>query len=195
MHIICPHCTTTYAIELSTLGVAGRTVRCSRCREVWLARPEDVRNVYAMVPSMADGERHQSSTAGARDEPAAALVIQQAKTPMVESPSISAELPDEAGGEPSWVSIEATEIEPEAPAPLRERRRLKPRFSFRLPTVSLGTVCAGMAALVAALMIWRVDVVRLLPQTAGFYKLVGLDVNLRGLSIKDVKVLSENVDG
>ena len=41
MHIICPHCTTSYAIDLATLGVAGRTVRCSRCKEVWLARPED----------------------------------------------------------------------------------------------------------------------------------------------------------
>ena len=196
MHITCPYCTTTYAIELSTLGVAGRTVRCSRCREVWLARPQDVRNVYAMVPSMADEDRGRSFAPVARHEPAPAVPVQEA-TPVVESPPISAELPaaDEAGREPSWVSVEATDIEPEAPAPRRERRRLKRRSSFRLPTVKLGTVCAGMAALVAALMIWRVDVVRLLPQTAGFYKLVGLDVNLRGLSIKDVKVLSENVDG
>ena len=41
MHIVCPHCTTSYAINLATLGAAGRTVRCSRCKEVWLARPED----------------------------------------------------------------------------------------------------------------------------------------------------------
>ena len=45
MHIICPHCTTSYAIDLATLGVAGRTVRCSRCKEVWLARPEDAAEV------------------------------------------------------------------------------------------------------------------------------------------------------
>ncbi|MDO8400106.1 MAG: hypothetical protein Q7T45_20025, partial [Bradyrhizobium sp.] len=25
MHIICPHCTTSYAINLATLGAAGRT--------------------------------------------------------------------------------------------------------------------------------------------------------------------------
>jgi hypothetical protein len=52
-----------------------------------------------------------------------------------------------------------------------------------------------MAALVVALVIWRVDVVRLLPQTAGFYKLVGLDVNLRGLVFRDVKVSSETAEG
>ena len=55
--------------------------------------------------------------------------------------------------------------------------------------------CAAMGALVLALMIWRVEVVRLLPQTADFYRLVGLEVNLRGLMFKDVKVTSETVDG
>jgi hypothetical protein len=61
--------------------------------------------------------------------------------------------------------------------------------------VSLPTACAAMGALVLALLIWRVDVVRLLPQTAGFYTMVGLDVNLRGLRFKDVKISSETVEG
>ena len=52
-----------------------------------------------------------------------------------------------------------------------------------------------MGALVLALTIWRADVVRLLPQTAGFYKIIGLDVNLRGLAFKDVKVTTEAVAG
>ena len=54
MHIICPHCTTSYAIDLATLGAAGRTVRCSRCKEVWLARPEDATDLSAKVPAMAE---------------------------------------------------------------------------------------------------------------------------------------------
>src|SRR6516225_5188967 len=41
MHIVCPHCTTSYAIKLESLGANGRTVRCSRCKETWIARPED----------------------------------------------------------------------------------------------------------------------------------------------------------
>ena len=49
-----------------------------------------------------------------------------------------------------------------------------------------------MGALVLALVIWRADVVRLLPQTAAFYKMVGLEVNLRGLSFKDVKITQRN---
>src|SRR4030088_2505184 len=63
MHIICPHCTTSYAIDLATLGVAGRTVRCSRCKEVWLARPEDAVDLTARVPAMAGA----GAGAGAED--------------------------------------------------------------------------------------------------------------------------------
>jgi hypothetical protein len=62
-------------------------------------------------------------------------------------------------------------------------------------SVSLSTACAAMGALVLALVIWRVDVVRLLPQTAAFYKMAGLEVNLRGLMFKDVKISSETVEG
>ncbi|MDP1883483.1 MAG: zinc-ribbon domain-containing protein, partial [Bradyrhizobium sp.] len=53
MHIICPHCTTSYAINLATLGAAGRTVRCSRCKEVWLARPEDATELAVAAPAKA----------------------------------------------------------------------------------------------------------------------------------------------
>jgi hypothetical protein len=37
-------------------------------------------------------------------------------------------------------------------------------------------------------------VVRQLPQTAAFYKLVGLEVNLRGLAFKDIKISYETSD-
>ena len=77
-------------------------------------------------------------------------------------------------------------------------RLLRPPALFRVPGksfVSLPLACAAMGALVLALVIWRVDVVRLLPQTATFYKMVGLEVNLRGLLFKDVRITSETVEG
>ena len=43
----------------------------------------------------------------------------------------------------------------------------------------------------ALLLFWRTDVVRLLPQTAAFYKMVGLEVNLRGLAFKDIKITTK----
>ena len=51
MHIVCPHCTTSYAINPATLGPAGRTVRCSRCKETWLARSEDAIEMAAAMPA------------------------------------------------------------------------------------------------------------------------------------------------
>jgi predicted Zn finger-like uncharacterized protein len=192
MHIICPHCTTTYAIDLTTLGAAGRTVRCSRCKEVWLARPEDAVSIQALVPSMADGgDPAPNSAIAVRNGPVDSEIEQQHETPVVESPSISAEWPAEAEGAREPDRRDAAK----AARPPRQSllRRLTP--SFGLPAVSLATVCAAMGALAVALLVWRNDVVRLLPQTAAFYNMVGLDVNLRGLSFKDVRVTSENVEG
>ncbi len=37
MQIACPNCATSYAVEPSKLGSAGRSVRCVRCRKVWFA--------------------------------------------------------------------------------------------------------------------------------------------------------------
>jgi hypothetical protein len=65
-------------------------------------------------------------------------------------------------------------------------------LSFRF---SAPIAIAAMAALVLALVVWRNDVVRLLPQTAAFFQLAGLGVNLRGLAFEDVHVSTETVGG
>src|SRR5438105_15228249 len=86
MHIVCPHCTTSYAINPATLGPAGRTVRCSRCKETWLARPEDAIEPVTMVPAMAEqGGTSQDALAAEWD----ALGADDAdpQPPTVESPS------------------------------------------------------------------------------------------------------------
>ena len=206
MHIICPHCTTSYAIDLATLGAAGRTVRCSRCKEVWLARPEDATDLNARAPVMA--EAHASSADAAAEWEALACEggSEDQETPVVDSPSISAELPDgEASSQAvasDWPQVARNDVQDvRAARPQRLSwfrkllRPLAPQRAAGKPFVSLTTVCAAMGALVLGLVIWRVDVVRLLPQTAGFYKMVGFDVNLRGLMFKDVKITTETVEG
>ncbi len=37
MLIACPNCATSYNIEPASLGAAGRTVRCARCKTTWFA--------------------------------------------------------------------------------------------------------------------------------------------------------------
>jgi len=126
---------------------------------------------------------------------------------VIDSPSISADWPASAGGETpaqgtDWPSVARNDMhDVRAPRPPRQswfRKLLRlPALQGApgKPVVSLTTVCAAMGALVLALVIWRVDVVRLLPQTASFYKMVGFDVNLRGLMFKDVKITTETVEG
>ncbi len=210
MHIICPHCTTSYAIDLATLGAAGRTVRCSRCKEVWLARPEDATGLAAPAPAMAAATASSAGSDAAAEWEALARQDDghDAETPVVDSPSISGDWPPSAGAEGSprdiendWPSlarhgVQDTEAARQRPSWFRKlfrppAPRRKPGKSF----ISLPTVCTAMAALVLALIVWRVEVVRLLPQTAMFYKMVGLEVNLRGLAFKDVKITSETVEG
>ena len=202
MHIICPHCTTSYAIDLVTLGAAGRNVRCSRCKEVWLARPEDARDLAARAPAMAAASQQDDGADAAAEWEALAREdgAHETEAPVVDSPSISGDWP--ADGEADWPSMARSDAF-DAPAWRPQRlswfRKLLPAPAlFRAsgkPLISLPIACAAMGALVLALLIWRVDVVRLLPQTAAFYRLVGLEVNLRGLMFKDVKISSETVEG
>jgi predicted Zn finger-like uncharacterized protein len=210
MHIICPHCTTSYAINPATLGAAGRTVRCSRCKETWLARPEDaIEMAEAMPAAMPDATQSAASANDAADDwEALARAEEGQDTPVVESPSISAGWPPEgegaqAGDQSDWTSAARQDADNPEEAPITtHRQRLArlvrlpslPRIPF-MPKVGLPTACTAMGALVLALMIWRTDVVRLLPQTATFYKMVGLEVNLRGLAFKDIKITNETVDG
>ncbi|MCK1637074.1 zinc-ribbon domain-containing protein [Bradyrhizobium sp. 157] len=215
MHIVCPHCTTSYAINPATLGAAGRTVRCSRCKETWLARPEDAIELAAPEPAAMPSPPPapaQSSQPAANDAAAEWEAMAREEegqdTPVVDSPSISAGWPAEGegsrqGGDSDWPSVARRDAEDHDDIPItthRERlaRLLRlpslPRIPF-MPSVGLPTACAAMGALILALMIWRTEIVRLLPQTATFYKMVGLEVNLRGLAFKDIKITNETVDG
>jgi predicted Zn finger-like uncharacterized protein len=211
MHIICPHCTTSYAINPATLGSAGRTVRCSRCKETWLARPEDAIEMADAMPATMSNPAQ--SAPPAENDPASewealARDDEGQDTPVVDSPSISAGWPAEGegsqpGGDTDWPSAARQDADDHAEVPITTHgQRLArlfrlpspPRIPF-MPSVGLPTACAAMGALILALMIWRSDVVRLMPQTATFYKMVGLEVNLRGLAFKDIKVGNETVDG
>ena len=50
MLIVCPNCSTSYAVEAGLAGRGGRTVRCARCKITWFANGEQA------VPEMATAE-------------------------------------------------------------------------------------------------------------------------------------------
>ena len=75
------------------------------------------------------------------------------------------------------------------------RRLRAKRGSLRWPLSRLQTGILALALLDTILVGWRSDVVRALPQTASFYSLLGLSVNLRGLVFDNVATVTEQHEG
>ncbi|MBI3700908.1 MAG: zinc-ribbon domain-containing protein [Afipia sp.] len=200
MQIICPHCTTSYEVNPANFSEAGRKVRCARCQEVWLAHPEP-------VPAMA--EVGASDGFSGMNAGPAGNGMAESDAPHIDSPSISGDWPHPKeshaanDSDPDWAAAaQQDDIIDEPVEPKKASRfhslgapiaplsgRLKSFAAF--PAINLNTACAVMGAMVLALAIWRADVVRLMPQTATFFKMAGLGVNLRGLAIEDVKITTE----
>jgi len=67
--------------------------------------------------------------------------------------------------------------------------------SWRLPLSRLQIVILGLVIADAAIIGWRADLVRAMPQTATFYARLGLPVNVRGLRFDRVAATAEWRDG
>ena len=113
MLIVCPSCATSYMIDQASVGPAGRTVRCARCKVTWVAGgPERAPEVTAFVDRViADAEAQ--STPPARTE--------AAPPPAAAAPQPAPAAADDVGAEDSE-SITATDskappVEPPPPEP------------------------------------------------------------------------------
>jgi predicted Zn finger-like uncharacterized protein len=195
MLIVCPSCTTAYRIELSTLGAAGRTVRCARCRATWFASVEELAPAAVGLPAVqenagpaqtppdepgqGDQGSHEPAVIDGTSNEAASVTIDNSP-PLV--PALAQE-PGTATG-PDIESVAARRARP---------AKTKRRGFGRRP--GLPTVILVLAGTIAALLNWRMPVVRFVPQTASLFSAIGLPVNLRGLSFDDVKTSVETKDG
>jgi predicted Zn finger-like uncharacterized protein len=119
--------------------------------------------------------------------------------------------PDAAPPEPgNQYAVEAVDLDagrpmvldaaPNAPKDIesfvaRRTRRAAGRRRAQWPLSRLQTTIVALIVINSMLIGWRSDVVRLLPQTASFYALIGLPVNLRGLSFDGVDVVKEEHEG
>lgn len=162
MLITCPHCATAHEVPDDFIGPAGRKVRCRSCREIWEAhRPE---------ASGEDAPTEAAVPAAPAEEPAVMVEGETAGTEMPEA------VPDDAPAQPARTRRPRGRNTPASPNPHLKRRRLAP----------LWPALAAAAVLVAGAAAFRQPIVRLLPQSARLFAMVGLPVNLRGLAIADV---------
>ncbi|CAN5316674.1 zinc-ribbon domain-containing protein [soil metagenome] len=208
MHIVCPHCTTSYAVDPAKFSEAGRRVRCARCQEVWLAIPQELA-VSTAMSRHGMGETRPQDEFRPHDEAAADWRDDDA--PHVESPSISADWSEPKTAQPAveaeqdWTALARQEAMTET-GPGKSSRLNKLSLSIApflksanwakaLPGVlTLPTVCVALGTIVFSMIVWRADVVRLMPQTATFFKMAGMGVNLRGLAFEDLKISTEMVN-
>ncbi len=77
----------------------------------------------------------------------------------------------------------------------RLQRREGKRRPNRWPLSRLQTGILALVMIDFILVSWRGDVVRALPQTASFYALIGLPVNLRGLAFDGIVSTTEQHEG
>jgi hypothetical protein len=77
----------------------------------------------------------------------------------------------------------------------RRQRRSGTRHAPRWPMSRLHSGIVALVLIDAFLIGWRSDIVSALPQTASFYALMGVPVNLRGLSFDSVVTSTEQHEG
>ncbi len=159
MILTCPECASRYFVDDSKVSAAGRVVRCASCGARWTARNEDEPTDLFDDP---EPPTLASQLASAEQIPVAALEGEVE----AEEPPVSA-LPGE-----------------ELPKVFRARADAERRLRAATAT---GVIWAGMAATMAVMvigaLIFRIDVVRIMPGSAGAYAAVGLPVNTVGLVI------------
>lgn len=207
MQIVCPNCATTYQVESSALGPAGRLVRCVRCRYVWFARDPSALASIAQAHRSDVQALAASIAAAAHGDQGPETVLREAPRPetdplTAEEPYPLSDEPPEVADAPALVPADQDATPPtdaalgqdlKIGAARRAVRRAGRTFGWWLP--GLPVAILALLALDAALIGWRADVVRAVPQTASLYAAIGLPVNLRGLTFAEITTATETHDG
>ena len=144
-----------------------------------------------------DGLSAEMEAERAEQEAAADRVLAEVtgEVPVTEAPPLVP--PMEPGQEPDRETVTpgsdaGQDIETFA---ARRARREAMRRRRRWPVPGLAAIILVLVAVDTALLGWRSDVVRLLPQTASLYAALGIPVNLRGLAFENIKMSKEAHDG
>jgi predicted Zn finger-like uncharacterized protein len=182
MLLSCPHCATQFQVADAAIG-SGRTVRCARCRESWLAQPQPVvaEETAGGAPAIV------FEPAPMQEDNFAAATVE-----VEDSPPIAADInvtPEDRIAEPDETSPEP---KPEAAKP--KARKPLPFRKYKIPR-PVATIFIAAIAAVITIVGPRESIVRLMPDLAGGYAAIGLPVNLRGLEFRSVRTTQEVQDG
>jgi predicted Zn finger-like uncharacterized protein len=223
MLIVCPNCATSYMIDPTSVGPAGRMVRCARCKSTWFAGAAKT-GVDAFVDGViaeAEAEQHGGPPPQLQPaEPAAddfgdRTPPHEPQPPAYAADDFAAPAHDrEPEPEPMVAVTDAPSLVPpieHAPFVAREptpavadeevetfaarRKRLQSKRKATRKSSRWAAVALLLFALNVAVVGARNEVVRFLPQTASLFAAIGLPVNLRHLTFENVRITRDVQDG
>lgn len=216
MLIVCPNCSTSYAIEPASLGAAGRSVRCARCKTTWFAdgstpAPEmtaatDEAATEGFTGVLRPDQPVNGSAVGPAisREPDDAVHAEATHSDPTHAPAeVPAPEPVAIADAPSLVPPIAPPASSDTPAPESDeidnfvvrRKRLQARRKQARRSSRWTAIILVLFAFNVALIGARSEVVRFFPQTASLFSAVGLPVNLRNLKFENMKIAKESQEG
>jgi predicted Zn finger-like uncharacterized protein len=202
--IACPHCGTRYQVPPETLGDAGRKVACAHCGQSWMAEPGAALPVpqddklFTEADEKALDRSFAAEEAALRDVPASVRqLIPKGEVPPPEVMRSISEIKAALESKSGKTLSNPMPDEPETPAQKKAQGKIDKRqraLVSLLPAARLSRVLrgAGIGLLVAVIgggIVFRTDIVRMIPDLAGLYATVGLKVNVVGLDFSDVTTL------
>jgi hypothetical protein len=207
MHTVCPNCARSYGVEVAIQRTPGgwtRQARCHCCHWVWQVDLSSADKLMLVADAVAPVREAIAATAQpAGHDRKAPLQFERRSTPLFDEfkPARIAQAPASLPGnmqvkpfsEPCSEPYVATEFLRDTPAVIA--RCASWCKSWRLPRSYLQIVILGLVIADTAIIGWRADLVRAMPQTATFYARLGLPVNLRGLQFDSVAATAEWRDG
>jgi hypothetical protein len=203
MLTVCPNCATSSGVEIAILqSFSGwmRQARCRYCQLVWQAELSSADKLLLVADALAPAQEAIA---------AAPKVAVNAASPSLQfNGSSTLKLDEFEPGKGVWAParLPATvQVEQSADTHVAAERLDDPAAaiarclswctSWRLPLSYLQLVILGLAIADTAIIGWRADLARAMPQTASFYARLGLPVNVRGLRFHSVAATTEWRDG
>lgn len=127
MLIVCPNCATSYMLDSASLGAAGRTVRCTRCKTSWFAGGPETSTEPVAIAETVLAEAPPQSMRRARAEapppppaPAPAPEATEPTPPPMPVAATDDRVIPEPEPAPAPAAAEAPPVEP-PPAPAEEQ--------------------------------------------------------------------------
>jgi predicted Zn finger-like uncharacterized protein len=197
--IVCPHCGTRYQVPAETLGPQGREVQCAHCAKSWLAIPDSAAAPAPAAPArdpdkMFD-ERTERDLDAAFVAEAQAVLAETAPEPEPEAEMAHSIEEIKAAIAPRPRPSESPRVDARIKR-LRDKAfaRRQSSMTAKLPLARIRRVARRatlgvLFALIGGGVAFRTEIVRHLPDLAGVYAAIGMEVNTVGLEFRDVHTL------